>query len=69
MSKIAISAWQRKSGHNPRYSVYDGLEPLGTVFESKGVFSAVDPDGRLVTGSTSLKIAVDSLCPVPRASS
>jgi hypothetical protein len=69
MSKILISPWQRKPGLNPRYSIYDGRTPLGTVFESKGVFSAVNPDGRLVAGSTSLTVAVDALCPMAEISS
>jgi hypothetical protein len=49
--------------NHPRYYVTSGREPLGTVFESRGVFSAIGVDGRLVGSSTSLKIAVDSLCP------
>jgi hypothetical protein len=62
VTKILISPWQRKPNH-PRYYVTSGREPLGTVFESRGVFSAIGVDGRLVGSSTSLKIAVDSLCP------
>ena len=69
MTKILISPWRCKPNHHPRYSFYDGRTPLGTVYESKGVFSAIDPDGRLVVGSTSLKIAVDALCPATEASS
>jgi MT-A70 len=49
MSKLSISPWRRKLGHNPRYSVYDGREQLGSIFESEGVFTAVDADGNLVT--------------------
>jgi hypothetical protein len=32
---ITIEQWRRKRGHNPRYSVYDGREQLGSIFESK----------------------------------
>jgi hypothetical protein len=69
MTKIHISPWQRKRADRPRYYVTSGREPLGTVYESKGVYAAIDPDGRLVAGSTSLKNAVDSLCPMTEASS
>jgi hypothetical protein len=62
MSSISIRSWRRKP-NRARYYITSGREPLGTIFEAKGVFSAIDPDRRLVTGSTSLKIAVDSLCP------
>jgi hypothetical protein len=61
MSKISISRSASKPNH-PRYYITDGREPLGTIFESKGVFSAVDPSGNLVAGSTSLKNAVHTLC-------
>jgi hypothetical protein len=57
MSSISISPWRRKLGHNPRFSIYDGRERLGSIFESNGVFTAIDADGRLVIGSTSLQIA------------
>jgi hypothetical protein len=61
MNKISISPWQRKPNHHPRYSVYDGRTPLGTVFESRGVFSAIDRDGNLVAASTSVQIAANAL--------
>jgi hypothetical protein len=66
---LTISRWARKRADRPRFYVTNGRTPLGTVYESKGVFSAIDPNGRLVTGSTSLKVAVDSLCPMTGASS
>jgi hypothetical protein len=68
MNKILVSPWRRKV-NRPRYYISDGRTPLGVIFENKGVFSAIDPDGRLVVGSTSLKIAVDALCPAMGASS
>jgi hypothetical protein len=68
MTKISISRRARKPNH-PQYYVTSGREPLGTVFESKGIFSAIDPDGRLVVGSTSLKNAVNALCPMTEVSS
>jgi hypothetical protein len=67
MSSISVSRWWRKP-NRPRYYISDGRTPLGTVFESKGVFAAVDSTGRLVVGSTTLKIAVDALCPAMGAS-
>jgi hypothetical protein len=66
---LTFSKWRRKAGHNPRYSVYDGQNRLGSIFEARGIFSAVDPDGGLVAGSTSLKNAVDALGPATGASS
>jgi hypothetical protein len=65
MSKraVRISRWARKRADHPRFYITDGRTPLGVIFETRGVFSAVDHDGRLIVGSTSLKIAVDSLCP------
>jgi hypothetical protein len=69
MTKISISKWRCKAGHNPRYSVYDGQNRLGSIFEARGIFSAVDSNGNLVAASTSLHNAVDSLCPMTGASS
>jgi hypothetical protein len=69
MSSITFSKWRHKTGHNPRYSVYDGQTRLGSIFEAKGIFTAVDRDDNLVAGSTSLKNAIDALCPVTEASS
>jgi hypothetical protein len=56
-----IAPWRRKRGHNARYSVFNDRTPVGTVFESKGVFTAVTTDGDLVTASTSIQIAADAL--------
>jgi hypothetical protein len=64
---VTIERWRRKYGHNPRYSVYDGREHLGSVFESKGVFTAVTANGDLVAASTSVQAAADLL--TARASS
>jgi hypothetical protein len=61
MNKILISPWRRKPDHNPRYSVYNGREHLGLIFEHKGIFSAVDANGRLITASTSVQIAANVL--------
>jgi hypothetical protein len=58
---ITVAPWRRKRGHNPRYSVYDGRKPLGLIFESRGIFSAVTTDGNLVVASTSLRVAADAL--------
>jgi len=69
MQKIAFSKWRHKAGHNPRYSVYDGREPLGVIFEARGIFSAVDPNGRLVAASTAFQIAANALVPATGASS
>jgi hypothetical protein len=60
MSLITISPWWRKP-NRPRFYVTSGREPLGTVFESRGVFTAIDPDGNLVTASTSVQAAADAL--------
>jgi hypothetical protein len=68
MSKILISPWQRKPNH-PRYYVTDGREPLGTVFESRGIFTAIDRDGNLVAVSSTFQIATNALVPAPGTSS
>jgi hypothetical protein len=60
MTKILISPWQRKF-NRPRYYVCDGREPVGTIFESKGIFTAVDANGRLITASTSVQVAANAL--------
>jgi hypothetical protein len=62
MSKLAISKWVGKPNH-PRYYITDGREPLGVIFEARGIFSAVDAHGNLVVASTSLKNAADALTP------
>jgi hypothetical protein len=41
----------------------------GVIFEARGIFSAIDPDGNLVAVSSSLRNAVDPLCPMTGASS
>jgi hypothetical protein len=69
MMTITFLKWRHKPGHNPRYSVYDGQNRLGSIFEARGIFSAVDSNGRLIAGSNSLKNAVDALCPATGASS
>jgi hypothetical protein len=66
---LTFSKWRHKTGHNPRYSVYDGQNRLGSIFEARGIFTAVDPSGNLIAGSSSLKVAVDSLCPATGLSS
>jgi hypothetical protein len=63
MSSISISRWTRKHTNRPRFYITDGREPLGTVYQSKGVFSAVDPDGRLIGAHESLTAAANALCP------
>jgi hypothetical protein len=68
MTLIRISPWRSKPNRRPRYSVYDGREPLGTVFESRGVFSAIDADGNLVVASTSVQIAANALVPTEASS-
>jgi hypothetical protein len=65
----SISRWTRKRADRPRYYVTSGREPLGTVFETRGIFTAVDPDGNLIAVSSSLRNAVDPLCPMTGASS
>jgi hypothetical protein len=67
MSKISISLWARKV-NRPRYYVY-GREPLGVIFEARGIFTAVDRDGRLVTASTAFQIAANALVPATGESS
>jgi hypothetical protein len=69
MTKLAISKWTRKRTDRPRYYIADGREPLGTVFESKGVFTAVDPHGNLVAASTAFQTAANALVPATEASS
>jgi hypothetical protein len=61
MSKITVSAWRHKAGHHPRFSVYDGRTPLGVIFETRGIFTAVTTDGNLVIASTSVQIAANAL--------
>jgi hypothetical protein len=61
MHNILISPWRRKLGHSPRYSVYDGREHLGSIFESRHVFTAVTTDGNLVIASTSVQVAANAL--------
>jgi hypothetical protein len=68
MTNISISRWARKRADRPRYYVTVGREPLGVIFEACGVFSAVDPSGKLVSASTSLKNAVDALTPTAGSS-
>jgi hypothetical protein len=58
---VTIAPWQRKPGHHRRFSVYDGREQLGLIFESKGVFTAVTASGDLVTASASVQIAANAL--------
>jgi hypothetical protein len=64
----SISTWRRKHNH-PRYYINDGRLPAGTIYESRGLFSAVSPDGRLVAVRKNLKAAVDTLIPATGASS
>jgi hypothetical protein len=59
MSFLASSSTWRKPNSQPRYYVSDGRTPLGTIFESKGVFTAVDADGNLVTASTSVQVVAN----------
>jgi hypothetical protein len=63
---VTIAQWRRKP-NRPRYYVTNGRQPVGTIFESKGVFTAIDPNGKLVTASTSVRIAANTL--TARASS
>ena len=69
MTKILISPWQRKPNHHPRFSVYSGQTRLGNVFESRGIFTAIDRDGNLVVASTAFQIAANALVPATEASS
>jgi hypothetical protein len=68
MTKIAISPWRRKV-NRVRYYVTDGHEPIGVIFESKGIFSAVDSNGNLVAASTAFQIAANALVPATGVSS
>jgi hypothetical protein len=61
MSSISISKWTRKRTDRPRYYISDGREPLGVIFETRGVFTAIDASGNLVIASTSVQIAADAL--------
>jgi hypothetical protein len=61
MTKISISKWARKRADRPRFYITDGREPLGVIFESKGIFSAVDSNGNLVAASTAFQIAANAL--------
>jgi hypothetical protein len=58
---ITIEQWRRKPGHHARFSVYDGQTCLGSIFESRGIFSAVTTNGDLVSASTSIQIAANAL--------
>jgi hypothetical protein len=62
MSKISISPWHRKP-NRPRFYVTSGREPLGVIFEARGIFTAVDHDGNLVAASTAFQIAANALVP------
>jgi hypothetical protein len=69
MSSISIRPWRCKV-NRPRYYVSDGREPVGVIFyETRGIFTAVDHDGRLVTASTSVQVAANALVPETEASS
>jgi hypothetical protein len=61
MSSIVISPWRRKRGHKPRYGVYVGRELLGSIFESRGIFTAIAIDGDLIAASTTFQTAADAL--------
>jgi hypothetical protein len=60
MACISISKWTRKF-NRPRYYVCDGREPVGIIFERRGIFTAIDTDGNLVIASTGLQIAANAL--------
>jgi hypothetical protein len=64
----SISTWRRKPNH-PRFYIYDGRLPAGTVYESKGLFSAISPGGELIAVRENLKAAVDALIPASGSSS
>jgi hypothetical protein len=69
MSQVSISRWQRKRADRPRYYITDGRESLGVVYQARGLFTAIDPDGHLIAARASLRDAVDALCPATGASS
>jgi hypothetical protein len=56
-----ISRWARRRADRPRYYVTAGRKPLGVIFEARGVYAAVDPNGNLVTASTSVLDAANAL--------
>jgi hypothetical protein len=58
---VRLSRWARKRADRPRFYVTDGRAPLGVIFETRGVFSAVSHDGRLVGASTSVRAAANML--------
>jgi len=57
---ICVSPWRRKPG-KPRYYITDGREPLGALYERRGIFSGITSDGNLVAAISSLRNAVDAL--------
>lgn len=61
MSSIVISPWRRKPDHYPRFSVYDGRTCLGSVFEARGQFSAINVSGDLIAIRQSLPDAANAL--------
>jgi hypothetical protein len=69
MSSISISKWTRKRADRPRYYVTSGREPVGVIFETRDIFTAVDSNGRLVVASTSFQGAANALVPATGASS
>jgi hypothetical protein len=69
MSKILVSAWRRKANHRPRYSVYSGRDRLGDIFESRGIYTAVDSSGNLIAASTAFQTAANALVPATGPSS
>jgi hypothetical protein len=68
MSSVSVRPWRRKV-NRPRYYITSGREPLGVIFEARGIFTAVDHDGRLVTASTAFQIAANALVPATGESS
>jgi hypothetical protein len=60
MSSISIHGWRRKP-NRLRYYVTSGREPLGLVFERRGIFTSINTDGHLVPASSSLRNAANVL--------
>jgi hypothetical protein len=47
-----------------RFSVYDGRVAIGAVFESRGIFTAVDASGVLIGAFKTLPAAAAAITPV-----
>jgi hypothetical protein len=67
-SSLSIRRWAGKP-NRPRYYVTDGREPVGTVFEARGQFSAINVSGDLIAIRQSLTDVANALVPTTAGAS